>query len=64
MPFKNTFSFVIPEGQLAPEMYRMLGLSEEEIEAIKNRAKNHVIVDTNKHSMEDLEFDEYEEVKV
>ena len=42
----------------------MLGLSEEEIEAIKNRAKNHVIVDTNKHSMEDLEFDEYEEVKV
>lgn len=63
MQFKATFRFVIPEGQLAPEMYRILGYSEEEIEAIKNRAKNHVNVDTNKHSVEDLEFDEYEEVE-
>ncbi len=53
----------IPRDKLTPELLRLFGFTEGEINDFFEHHVAPVRVDTSIHDMKDIEFDEYEEVK-
>ena len=52
-----------PKENIPPEFLRWIGFTEKEIRDYYKKNKVPVRVDTKRHDMKDIEFDEYEEVK-
>ena len=63
MPFNLHATFFIPKDKISPDLLRCMGFTEKEIRDYYKKNKVPVRVDTRRHDMKDIEFDEYEEVK-
>lgn len=63
MPFKIEATVFIPKDKIHPDILRFMGFTEKEIRAFYKKNEVPVTVDTRRHDMKDIEFDEYEEVK-
>lgn len=63
MPFSLHVEVFIPKENIPPEFLRFMGFTEKEIRDYYKKNKVPVRVDTRRHDMKDIEFDEYEEIK-
>ena len=63
MPFKIDATVFIPKDNINPDLLRSIGWTEKEIRDFYEKDEVPVTVDTRRHDMKDIEFDEYEEVK-
>lgn len=63
MPFNIDATVFIPKDKIQPDFLRFMGFTEKEIRAFYKKDEIPVTVDTRRHDMKDIEFDEYEEVK-
>lgn len=63
MPFELHARVFIPKDKISPDLLRDMGFTEKEIKVFYKKNEVPVTVDTRRHDMKDIEFDEYEEVK-
>ena len=63
MPFNIDATVFIPKDKINPDLLRFMGFTEKEIRSFYKKNEVPVTVDTRRHDMKDIEFDEYEEVK-
>ena len=63
MPFNIDATVFIPKDKISPDLLRDMGFTEKEIRDFYKKNEVPVTVDTRRHDMKDIEFDEYEEVK-
>lgn len=63
MPFNIDATVFIPKDKIPPDFLRCMGFTEKEIRVFYKKNEVPVTVDTRRHDMKDIEFDEYEEVK-
>ena len=63
MPFNLHASVFIPKESITPEFLKGMGFTEKEIRDFYKKNEVPVRVDTRRHDMKDIEFDEYEEIK-
>ena len=63
MPFKIEATVFIPKDKINSDLLRSMGFTEKEIRDFFEKDELPVTVDTRRHDMKDIEFNEYEEVK-
>lgn len=63
MPFKIDATVFIPKDEINSDLLRFMGFTEKEIRDFYEKDEVPVTVDTRRHDMKDIEFDEYSEVK-
>ena len=63
MPFKIDETVFIPKDKINSDILRLMGFTEKEIRDFYKKKEVPVTVDTRRHDMKDIEFNEYEEVK-
>ena len=63
MPFNIDATVFIPKDRISPDLLWNMGFTEKEIRDFYEKDEVPVTVDTRRHNMKDIEFDEYEEVK-
>ena len=63
MPFKIDATVFITKDNINSDLLRFMGFTEKEIRDFYEKDEVPVTVDTRRHNMKDIEFNEYEEVK-